>query len=425
MKRFLFAIVEGGGNVPVQLGLVRRLVERGHEVRVLADAASEAEVRAAGGSYRPWKRAPQQNMRSREHDRVRDWEGKSPIQALARIGGELFFGPAARYADDVLEEIAAARPDALAVDQLLYGAQLAAEKSRLPSALLMHSACLLDLPGLPPYGMGLRPGGALAGLRDRLLKRVLHRVFDGVGLRALNQVRAAHALPPLRHALDQVSRLDRVLIFTSAEFDFRPRHIPENVRWVGPVLDDPPWALPWKSPFSDGDTRPLVLVTLGSTFQDQASSLERLIAALGQLPVRGLVTLGGVFDDVAAPDNVRVVRSVSHAAVMPLAQVVVAHGGHGTVMKALAAGKPLLCVPLGRDQVDNAVKVTARGAGLTRKRTASAASYRRALERLLADPRFTEGAARLGEAVRRDAAGSAAVDELEALAARDCAKSAA
>jgi MGT family glycosyltransferase len=416
MKRFLFAIVEGGGNVPVQLGLVRRLVERGHEVRVLSDAASEAEVRAAGGIYRPWKRAPQQNMRDREKDRVRDWEAKTPIQALKRLGGELFFGPAARYADDVLEEIAEAKPDALAVDTLLYGAQLAAEKSRLPSALLMHSACLLDLPGLPPYGMGLRPGGMLSGLRDRLLKRVLHRVFDGVGLATLNQVRAAHALPPLAHALDQVSRLDRVLIFTTPAFDFEPKQVPENVRWVGPVLDDPPWALSWKSPFADGDTRPLVLVTLGSTFQDQKSSLERLIAALGQLPVRGLVTLGGVFDDLPAPDNVRVVQSVPHAAVMPLAKVIVAHGGHGTVMKALAAGKPLLCVPLGRDQIDNAVKVTARGAGLTRKRTASAASYQAALQQLLDDRRYTDAAGRLGEAVRRDAASSAAVDELESLA---------
>jgi UDP:flavonoid glycosyltransferase YjiC (YdhE family) len=46
---------------------------------------------------------------------------------------------------------------------------------------------------------------------------------------------------------------------------------------------------------------------------------------------------------------------------------------------------PLLCVPLGRDQVDNATRVVVRGAGLMRKRGASVAAYRRVLERLLGD----------------------------------------
>jgi hypothetical protein len=48
-KRFLFVFWEGGGNVPPQLGLVRRLVSRGHEVRVLTEPAS---------SSRPWPTAP-------------------------------------------------------------------------------------------------------------------------------------------------------------------------------------------------------------------------------------------------------------------------------------------------------------------------------------------------------------------------------
>jgi len=427
-RRFLFAIVEGGGNVPVQLGVVRRLVARGHEVRVLADGVLEPEVCAAGGAFRPWRRAPQQNMRSQTADRVRDWEASSPLKALGRLGDELFFGPAARYADDMLEEIGASPVDALAVDQLVYGAMVAAEKSRLPTAVLMHSTCLLDLPGLPPYGLGLRPGrGPHGRLRDWLLKRVAHRIFDGVGRARLNQLRAAHGLPPLRHALDQLTQLDRVLVFTSPAFDFTPRSVPANLRYVGPVLDDPEWVEPWTSPFAKGDDRPLALVALGSTFQNQKGALERLIAALGSLPVRGLVTLGGVFDpsELPAPANVKVVRSAPHSVVLPQARVVVAHGGHGTVMKSLAAGVPLLCVPLGRDQVDNATRVVVHGVGLMRKSSASSSSYRSALERLLEDPSYTESAGRLGERIRRDAAESSALTELESLASRPVARAAA
>jgi MGT family glycosyltransferase len=418
-RRFLFAIVEGGGNVPVQLGLVRRLVGRGHEVRVLADPASEGEVHAAGGVYLPWRRAPAQNMRSREHDRVRDWEARSPIAALRRLGDELFFGPAPRYAEDLLEAIAAWPPDVLAIDQLLHGAQLAAEKSGLPSALLMHSTCLLDLPGLPPYGLGLRPArGPLGRLRDAALKRVLHAIFDRIGRGRMNRLRAEHGLPPLAHALDQLARLDRVLVMTSPAFDFEPARAPDHVRYVGPVLDDPAWVEPWRSPFAAGDARPLVVVALGSTFQAQRTTLARLVEALAALPVRGLVTLGGVLDpaDLPGAPNVRVVASAPHAEVFPQARVVVAHGGHGTVMKALAAGAPLLCVPLGRDQVDNGARIEVRGVGLRVARNARAATYRRALERLLADDRTRDAALRLGETIRREAAACAAVDELESLA---------
>ena len=46
-KRFLFAMWDGGGNVPPAIGLVRRLVERGHVVRLLGDPTL-----AAGGAPR-------------------------------------------------------------------------------------------------------------------------------------------------------------------------------------------------------------------------------------------------------------------------------------------------------------------------------------------------------------------------------------
>ena len=57
-KRFLFVMVEGGGNVSSQMGIARRLAARGHEVRVLADAAIEPEARAAGCSFAPFASAP-------------------------------------------------------------------------------------------------------------------------------------------------------------------------------------------------------------------------------------------------------------------------------------------------------------------------------------------------------------------------------
>jgi UDP:flavonoid glycosyltransferase YjiC (YdhE family) len=96
--------------------------------------------------------------------------------------------------------------------------------------------------------------------------------------------------------------------------------------------------------------------------------------------------------------------------------VAVTHGGHGTVMRALANGVPLLCMPLRRDQADNAVRVAARGAGLTLAAAAPAEEIRAALARLLDEDAFRDAARRLGAAVAAEASSPAVVDELEALA---------
>ena len=57
-RSYLFALVDGGGTVPPELGTVRRVVERGHRVTVLADDSMAEEVAATGAVFRPWTEAP-------------------------------------------------------------------------------------------------------------------------------------------------------------------------------------------------------------------------------------------------------------------------------------------------------------------------------------------------------------------------------
>ena len=57
-SRFLFITWDGGGNIPPELAIARRLVARGHGVRFLCDPTLEAEVCAAGCEMTPWTTAP-------------------------------------------------------------------------------------------------------------------------------------------------------------------------------------------------------------------------------------------------------------------------------------------------------------------------------------------------------------------------------
>jgi UDP:flavonoid glycosyltransferase YjiC (YdhE family) len=160
-----------------------------------------------------------------------------------------------------------------------------------------------------------------------------------------------------------------------------------------------------------------VLVAFSSTFQDHGRCLQRVTDALGRLPVRGIVTTGPAVDPVSitAPANVTVVRSAPHSAVLQHAAAAVTHGGHGTVVRSLAAGVPMVVIPHGRDQADNATRLRVRGAGLVVKRSASVKKIAGAVDQLLRDPAHADAAGRLGEAIRRDAESGVAVEELEAI----------
>jgi MGT family glycosyltransferase len=421
MKTFLFVMIEGGGNVPAQVSIARRLAARGHDVHVLADRAVEHEALHAGCRFHPFVRAPQHNMRDRQADVVRDWEAASPMAQLRRVGDHVMFGPSASYARDVLETIDRVRPDALAVDCLPFGAIIGAEKSRIPAALLFHFPYSAPVEGITPFGLGLRPASGPAGrLRDRVLVAAMKRMFR-FGLAPVNATRQELGLLPLRDVFDQFQTLSRSLVLTPREFDFVPTGLPEQVRYVGPQLDDPVWPDQWASPWPNDAADPLVVVSLGSTYQRQEKTFATIVQALGTLPVRGLATLAMIdapTSPAPAPRNVTVVRSAPHAQVLPLASLVVCHGGHGTVMKALAHGLPVLVMPFGRDQKDNGARVEAAGAGLSLSPNARATRIAAAVRRLLGEPSFRDNARRMAGIIARDVKEDRAVAEMEALAAR-------
>jgi MGT family glycosyltransferase len=237
----------------------------------------------------------------------------------------------------------------------------------------------------------------------------------------VNQARKELGLAPLSSVFDLFARLDRALVLTSPSFDFAAASLPANVRYVGPQLDESTSATPWQGPWGAGDPRPLVVVSFSTTFQRQGNLVHRVIEALGALPVRALVTVGPALDTEWFPEipNVVVRDYVPHRQVFPQADLIITHGGHGSVMTALACGVPMLCLPMGRDQADVAARVVWRGAGLRISSRSGTDTIRQAVRRMLDEPRFREGARQLAEAMTLDGGGMLAVRELEALSGTD------
>jgi MGT family glycosyltransferase len=417
--RYLVAVVDGGGNVPPELGVVRRLLARGHDVTVLAEDSVAAEVGATGAEPLRWRHAPNRRDRRPENDPCRDWECRYPWQLVDRLVKTVLVGPAAGYAHDVGDVITETRPSAVLCSMFCVGGMIAAEAAGIPFVVVLPNIYPLPAEGMPAFGIGLAPArGRLGRWRDRVVNALIEHQWDAKGLSGLNELRRQYGLSPLPHLLDQVRSANRQLVLTAREFDFAAA-LPPGARYVGPVLDDPAWAeteTPWTPPLAPlSSDAPLVLVAMSSTFQDQRGCLQRVIEALAKLTVRAVVTTGPAIDpaDLNPPENVTVVRSAPHRQVLEHTALVITHGGHGTVMKALAAGVPLLLMPHGRDQPDTAARVVTRGAGITLKRTARPAAIASAASRVLEMGSYRAAAQRLGEVVRREAGSDALVRELE------------
>ena len=112
-------------------------------------------------------------------------------------------------------------------------------------------------------------------------------------------------------------------------------------------------------------TRPRVYLTLGTVSFGAVEVLSRAVAEIAALDVDVLVAVGPEGEPAVLgelPDNVHVERFVAQSAVLPLVDLIVHHGGTGTVLSALEVGLPQLLLPQGADQFFNAEILTAAGA---------------------------------------------------------------
>lgn len=378
----LIATWQAGGATQVAIGLGRALAQRGHRVRIFGPAELSARITAASCVHCPSPAELELDQGRRAEDQ---WD------ALRRV----WFGRG--LADAFTAELARERADVVVVDYLLRSVEAGAEVAKAPIGLLVHTI----------YGFH---GGS--GDDDAARQRQYEPV---------NASRVELGLEPLPTGPDSVTvalirRAGAGIVVVPREFDDWPAP-PANVVHVGPLNDDPPdpsWGSPWEA----DDQRPLVVVTLGTTFMAQEAVLERVAAALDPAQLRILICTGNDLlpEQVTAPDGVEVRGYVPHAAVLPGAAIVLTHAGTGTLLAAFAAGVPVVCLPLGRDQPANARRVVELGLGRSLSPDAPPVELRAAVDEVLADETVRSRTKQLAETMRNYRSADAATAAVERLA---------
>src|SRR5215207_9096140 len=154
-----------------------------------------------------------------------------------------------------------------------------------------------------------------------------------------------------------------------------------------------------------------------TVMEGQRRLVANVCAAIEQAGIAGLLTLGPALDASVtdAVAGVEVAEWADHDEVMRSCDLVVTHGGLGTTLRALAHGRPLLLLPLGRDQHFNAARVEELGAGLVLDAEASPDTITDAIIRLRAGPSFREGARQAAVAIAAERANDSAADALSRL----------
>ncbi|HVE67617.1 MAG TPA: nucleotide disphospho-sugar-binding domain-containing protein [Solirubrobacteraceae bacterium] len=380
------------GHAFPMIALGERLAARGHHVTLETWERWREPVQALGMDFAA---APEYDVFPTKGRALR------PYEAAVRATNEM--GP-------LVERV---RPDAVVADILTLAPALAAEVAGVPRATLVPHVFPPGERGFPPYSLGARLprsalGRALWGRLEELSEGGLRRGRD-----ELNETRRRLGLDPVPYVHSGISR-ELCLVGTFPQLEY-PRRWPPWARVVGPLMWEPPFG-EVELPPGDG---PLVLIA-PSTSQDPTQRLLRAaLRGLAGAPVRVLATTNrrAPPEPIPVPANARLVDWVSYSRTMPRCDVVVCHGGHGTVVRALASACAVVAVPAAGDMNENAARIAWAGLG-TRvpNRFATPRGIRLAVERCLADPAIARRTAALAAWLEANDPADRAADAVEALA---------
>lgn len=329
--RILFTFIGGTGHFEPMAPIARAAIAAGHDVAVACSGRPAERVRAAG--FRAFATSPVRPRSSAARD-------TTPLVPDDMRAAEIEFAEnfadkgARRHAETVQPYLRDWRPDLVVRDEADLGTAVAAEVVGVPVATVLVLAA----------GMLIRPE---------------------LVAEPLAAIRADNGLPPD----PELTMLTSGLTLSPFAPSFRSPHSPlpvaaSHFRPMNPVAN------------ARDSARNRVYVTLGTVFNSTSGDLfERLLAGMANLDADVLLTVGRDIDPAdfgPQPNHVRIERFVPQDDVLPATDLVVSHGGSGSLSATLAYGLPSVLLPLGADQPHNALR--AAELGVARSLDAGAAS---------------------------------------------------
>ncbi len=409
MPRLLIATFGSFGDLYPYLAIGAELRRRGLGVTIATSSSYQTIVEAEGLAFHAVR--PDVDL----HDRA-----KVEFFMDARHGSERIIrfltGMVRENYEDTLE--AARHADVIVTHPITFGAVLAAQKLRLPwistvlAPMSMFSAhdppVMADVPRMV-HVLRLGPGIAkwFWNLGRKRTRPWVKPVLD---------LQRELDLPPGGHPLFEGQHSPSLVLalFSRSMAAPQPDWPVQTVVTGFPFYDRGELVL---DPAFDGAP---VVFTLGSSAVGAAGSFYQESLAAMQSIGRPAVFLTGPHRQglpAKLPPGVTALPYAPHGAIFPRASVIVHQGGVGTAAQAMRAGRPMLVLPFGHDQFDNAARLRRLGVAKVLYRSQYKASrVAKVLQQLLEERNYEQSAKKLGEQVRAEDGVRAAADAIEARA---------
>jgi MGT family glycosyltransferase len=202
------------------------------------------------------------------------------------------------------------------------------------------------------------------------------------------------------------------LVMLPRAFQYAGETFGDGYRFVGPALTGRAFQGDWQPP----DDLPVVLVSLGTGYNDQPDFYRTVLKAAAGRPWRVVLASGQVdpADLGPVPPNVEVHRQVPQLAVLRHARAFVTHAGMGGTMEGLHFGVPLVAVPQMAEQRANADRIAELGLGAALPPDeVTAETLWQAVEDVSSDARVRERLDWMRGELEAAGGAEAAVDEIE------------
>lgn len=422
MHAILTSIGTDGDILPM-IGLGVALKARGHRVTMVV-AENYADLVAAH-----WLEFRQLVSAAQMHALLSNPDFWHPVKT-ARFTAN-WGAPFTEPTYHLFKELAAEGDAVFIANPAIFGAMLASETERRPLATVVLQPWMIPSADAPPVmpiiGMPLAAPRFVHSYFFRLISFIADQLYG----RELNRVRKRVGLRPIRNVLYNWFSRDLVLGMFPNWYGPQQSDWPRQIRLTGfprfeaSVRRGLPAGLP---EFLGAEpAAPTIAFTFGTGMMHAPQIFDAATRACAKIGVRGLFI--NRYQTPNPPAHMFHTNYAPFSEVFPRCAAVVHHGGIGTVAEAFAAGVPQLTLPLGFDQLDNAIRVRRCGAGLhlgsqhrlvTRKTPFSEREVNQlaATLKTLLEPKFRRQCAEYRDRVLKEDAISIGAEEVERLAKR-------
>jgi zeaxanthin glucosyltransferase len=401
------------GHLNPLAGLATGLIDRGHEVVFfhVPDFVDKVRLRGFRCDVFGKRTCPAGTMMERiaELGRTEHFEVTRGSLDLLRLQSEALFAEARPV-------IEMAKLDLWVVDHLDYAASTLAAYIKAPFVTVIVGLMRHEEEGVPGFSGEPYSSDPDVQERDRRFRKALletskpfrdfieaFRLKVGLGLFSYDN---------LWSRLAQITQ-------QPAEFEFPRRQLPACFHFTGPFAlraNRPPAPFPWERLSG----KPLIYASLGTVTNRNWRLYTAIAEATADLDVQVVLSLGGTEAlelPRALPGSPLVVSFAPQLAILERAVLAVTHAGMNSTLECLAAGVPMVAIPIANDQFGISARIEWTGTGLRIPATeVEPARLGQAIKTVLNDESFGRSARQFREIIAEADGLRHAVDIIERVA---------